>query len=106
MRARAGRTQIAYLKGAEPIDDLLVRRADQLIKVNSITTPRLRRERFSWLGRLLSLTIARSIFRRGRRWRRGSRAQPPASGLAEVVAGLVAELVESLRVPGRATPPS
>ena len=52
--ARAGRTRITYLKGPEPIDDLLVRRADALIKVNTITTPRLRRERFASLGRLLS----------------------------------------------------
>src|SRR5438552_2014431 len=54
VQARAGRTRIAYLKGPEAIDDLLVRRADSLIKVNTITAPRFRRERFASLGRLLN----------------------------------------------------
>ena len=67
VRARAGRTRILYLKAPEPIDDLLLRRADSLIKVNSIATPRLRRERFASLGRLLSSATGPSICRRARR---------------------------------------
>jgi cytochrome P450 len=96
VRARAGRTRIAYLKGPEPIDGLLVRRADQLIKVNTITTPRLRRERFASLGRLLSSDDrAEHLPTRKALTPRFSSAAS-ASGLAEVVAELVADLVESL----------
>ena len=96
IRARAGRTRIAYLKAPEPIDDLLVRRADSLIKVNSITTPRLRRERFAPLGRLLSSDDrAEHLPTRKALTPRFSSAAS-ASGLAEVVAELVGALVESL----------
>jgi cytochrome P450 len=96
VRARAGRTRIAYLKGPEPIDELLVRRADQLIKVNTITTPRLRRERFASLGRLLSSDDrAEHLPTRKALTPRFSSAAS-ASGLAKVVAELVADLVESL----------
>jgi cytochrome P450 len=96
VRARAGRTRIAYLKGADPIDDLLIRRADQLIKVNSITTPRLRRERFSSLGRLLSSDDRAEHLPTRKALAPRFSSAASASGLAEVVAGLVAELVESL----------
>ena len=96
MRARAGRTQIAYLKGAEPIDDLLVRRADQLIKVNSITTPRLRRERFASLGRLLSSDDRSEHLPTRKALAPRFSSAASASGLAEAVAELVADLVESL----------
>jgi len=96
VRARAGRTRIAYLKGPEPVDDLLVRRADRLIKVNTITTPRLRRERFSSLGRLLSSDDrAEHLPARKALTPRFSSAAS-ASGLAEVVADLVAGMVETL----------
>src|SRR5512132_3157664 len=101
VRARAGRTRIAYVKGPEPIDELLVRRADQLIKVNTITTPRLRRERFASLGRLLSSDDrAEHLPTRKALTPRFSSAAS-ASGLAEVVAELVADLVESLARAGK-----
>jgi cytochrome P450 len=96
VRARAGRTRIAYLKGPAAIDDLLVRRADGLIKVNTITTPRLRRERFASLGRLLSSDDrAEHLPTRKALTPRFSSAAS-ASGLAEVVAALTSDLVESL----------
>jgi cytochrome P450 len=94
--ARAGRTRIAYLKGPEPIDDLLVRRADRLIKVNSITTPRLRRERFASLGRLLSSDDRSEHLPTRKALTPRFSSAASASGLAEVVAELVGELVESL----------
>ena len=96
VRARAGRTRILYLKAPEPIDDLLVRRADSLIKVNSITTPRLRRERFASLGRLLSSDDrSEHLPTRKALTPRFSNAAS-ASGLAEVVAELVDGLVASM----------
>jgi cytochrome P450 len=100
VQARAGRTRIAYLKGPDPIDDLLVRRADRLIKVNTISTPRLRRERFASLGRLLSSDDrAEHLPARKALTPRFSSAAS-ASGLAEVVAELAAGLVASLEQAG------
>jgi cytochrome P450 len=96
VRARAGRTHITYLKGVDPIEDLLVKHADGLIKVNSITTPRFRRERFASLGRLLSSDDrAEHLPTRKALTPRFSSAAS-ASGLAEVVAELAAGVVESL----------
>jgi cytochrome P450 len=96
VRARAGRTRIAYLKGAEPIDELLVRRADRLIKVNTITTPRLRREHFSSLGRLLSSDDRSEHLPTRKALAPRFSSAASASGLAEAVAGLVADLVDAL----------
>jgi cytochrome P450 len=96
VRARAGRTRIAYLKGPEAIDDLLVRRADSLIKVNTITAPRFRRERFASLGRLLnSDDRAEHLPTRKALAPRFSSAAS-AAGLAGVVAELVSGLVDQL----------
>jgi cytochrome P450 len=100
VRARAGRTRIAYLKGPEPIDDLLVRRADSLIKVNTITAPRFRRERFASLGRLLnSDDRAEHLPTRKALAPRFSSAASSA-GLAGVVAELVCDLVDQLALAG------
>src|SRR5436190_9134846 len=96
VRARAGRTRIAYRKGADPINDLLVRRADGLMTVNTITTPRLRRERFSSLGRLLSSDDRSEHLPTRKALTPRFSSAASASGLAEVVAALVADLVESL----------
>lgn len=96
VRARAGRTRIAYLKGPEAIDDLLVKRADSLIKVNTITAPRFRRERFASLGRLLnSDDRAEHLPTRKALAPRFSSAAS-AAGLAGVVAELVCGLVDQL----------
>ena len=102
MRARAGRTRITYLKGVAPIEDLLVRRADHLIKVNTITTPWLRREQFSSLGRLLSSDDRSEHLPTRKALTPRFSSAASASGLAEVVAGLVADLVESLAQAGTA----
>jgi len=102
VRARAGRTRITYLKGVAPIEDLLVRRADHLIKVNTITTPWLRREQFSSLGRLLSSDDRSEHLPTRKALTPRFSSAASASGLAEVVAGLVADLVESLAQAGTA----
>jgi cytochrome P450 len=102
VRARAGRTPITYLKGPAPIDDLLVRRADHLIKVNTITTPWLRRERFSSLGRLLSSDDRSEHLPTRKALTPRFSSAASASGLAEVVAELVADLVDALARAGTA----